>query len=325
MRDAWAQIADGVSLIAGAAAALLRGPERAGANTDTSPAGVDAPMPGGPQAPVSSQTAHDPFLALAAALRARGVSADSLEALWRDAKDPAFGVDAEKAAEEPSTDAPAPEESEPIRPALVAVPLQPCMEVDRQARERGRREALAADPLNALEVAAYYTCYLRTQPAKAEEWVRCIEAIPGSAPDRLAQAFAQGGIPGWQTYAERVDEVRRDVEVAKAVTAKLRMEQPDLAGDWLDADREGRIWFWLGDRPDVEALAPTPTVAPSSEVPVNGDPRGFMRQIQPDTGTPLRIHPLRPAEVIDATDAEDDGATLAGQELLATAIPEARS
>lgn len=311
MREAVAQIFHGASLIADAIAALCRGPQAA---IEAPPEAASASSP----APPPGDAPHDPMRALLQAIVTRFAKAP-MEASPTGGLDPV--ADAMIRAD--IEDAPA---AAPIEPAAAPLVVQPCQELDRQARERGRREALAADALNALDVAAYYSKYLRTQPARAEEWVRCFEAIPGSAPLRLQQAFAQGGIPAWQTYAALWDEIRYDLEEAKRVTAALQAQHPDQPGDWLDADREGRVWFWLGDRPEVEpptadqAAAMAKFAAAVDTMPADGDPRGDRREVRPDADAPLRIHTMPRDPETGRWESPD--AVLAGRELLAaTELP----
>ena len=202
---------------------------------------------------------------------------------------------------------PAPGPDDSVVPAAEnGVPLLPCLEIDYQNREKRRRRMLRADPVQAMTVAAYWLLHLDEQPVRAEEWTRCVECVPGSASDRLGRAI-QLSLSELQLYAARYDEC-----VAALQAGKDRAEhmsgfgiQTFDRGDLLDADRAGRILFWLGDRPDVEALTDAPP-ATSDVTDMGPDhidgPRGSALEVSDELVTLEELEQLHPL----ADDAGDE-------------------
>ena len=178
-----------------------------------------------------------------------------------------------------------------------APPLErlPCFEVTAQAQDPTRRAAQARDPLEAMDKAAFHLCRLEADPTRAEDVTRSLEALVGAAQQRVARTYTLGGIPGWQTYAAYYDEILRALHTAKRFTQTSAARTLD-ADTLLDADREGRILFWLGDRPDVEAMLDgkvgRPADVSTDSVTKDAAMGGPARVLAPDHGQPLRITPL---------------------------------
>jgi hypothetical protein len=228
-----------------------------------------------------------------------------------------FMVDRAVAAGEPTEELPVPTLAErplhsthQLEPIIIpaaenGVPLQPCPELERQHREVGRREKLRENPVNALSVVSYWLGQLMEQPSRAEDWTRCVECVPGSASARFV-AVVEAGTSEMQLYATYFDECVGMLKNAQAKADKMREfigtidgDEAIDPGDLLDADRVGRILFWLGDRPDIEALTDAP--APTGEVSGLGPdhipgPRGSTLQPSADDLVTLeeleQLHPL---------------------------------
>lgn len=193
--------------------------------------------------------------------RAQGhtVAADAPEPLESgDPFDAAVRQASEAAAAAPAVD-------DSVIPAVEnGVALLPCLEIDYQRREQRRRRVLRADPVQAMTVASYWLAHLAEQPLRAEEWTRCVECVPGTASSRFNAAMNLG-LSELRAYATYYDECLRALQGGKDKAAQMAKHAesigPDEAidpNDLLDADRIGRILFWLGDRPDVEALTSVP-------------------------------------------------------------------
>lgn len=168
------------------------------------------------------------------------------------------------------------------------IPILPCPEVDRQNKEARRRGKLRSDPVQSLSVASYWLAHLAEQPWRAEEWTRCIEALPGSAGARFNRAMDLG-MSELQLYATYFDECIAALQAGKDKAQQMRDniekigEDARTPDDLLDIDRVGRILFWLGDRPDVEALTSAP------------EPTGDVRDLGPDHITGPRGSTLQPS------------------------------
>lgn len=196
-------------------------------------------------------------------------------------------------------------------PAPPPVPLQECPELDRQRKEQRRRQAFIDDPVSAMSAAAYWLLHLQEQPSRAEDWARCIEALPGSPQERIA-AVINMGISNVQLYATYYDECISALKQGIERAAKMRdfVDRQDDKSEMidttqlLDIDQQGRILFWLGDRPDVEAItgvaAPTgdvQTAAPAGEAPLLTLEELEAMQPSPDGG--LSITPMVTPEASD--------------------------
>jgi len=173
----------------------------------------------------------------------------------------------------------APPDDRVISGAEFDLPLQECPELDRQRKERRRRAKFRQDPVQALSAASYWLAHLVEQPLRAEELTRCVECLPGSASERFNRAL-QLGMSELQLYATYYDECLTALQRGKDKAEQLARYVDDAdAGeaintlDLLDADRIGRVLFWLGDRPDVDALTDAP--------PATADVRYF-RHMGPD-------------------------------------------
>lgn len=139
---------------------------------------------------------------------------------------------------------------------VAGVTLEACAELDRQRREKGRRQTLAGDPVVAMQVADYYVLNLASHPLSAEDWTRSIEAIPGLADARVDRA-RRAGLPELTSYATSWDDIEMGLQKAEAIAETLRNDPAYDATDLLDADRAGRIRFWLGGRPqEIDINAP---------------------------------------------------------------------
>jgi len=302
--EAWAQICDGVSLIAGAAGALLRGPELVATDESGPPAASVSPEAGTPELRALltqflhhvAQTPSVPRPDAAAPSAAAAESSDPSPEPRSPRADIFDGVapgDVCPVAIDDTDDAAAP-------PADPLAAFQPCQEVDRQRSEPTRRQALADDPCDAMDKCAYYLTRLEVNPQLAEDCTRSIEALPGHADVRVQDTFARQGIAGWQTYAHLYDECLRYLARCRGTAAAAIRAgvDPDAV---LDVDREGRILFWLGDRPDVDVFADAattggpPAVMGEAAPGANGAvavPAGFEWDA-PEAS--VRIHPLHAA------------------------------
>ena len=112
-------------------------------------------------------------------------------------------------------------------------------------------------------MAAYWIRHLVSSPLRAEEWVRSVECVPGSAGERYQRALLSG-IPDLQRYAGYFDEIQRDLKRAQQIAVTMQAETPEHADKLLDADHMGRVLFQIGDRPEIDALTDLPE--PSGEV-----------------------------------------------------------
>jgi hypothetical protein len=167
----------------------------------------------------------------------------------------------------PPAEDPAPEAADPnALPAMHhGVPLQACPEMNRQLNEPARRKSFASEPANAMSAAAYYIQHCVTAPLRCEDWVRSVECLPGTPDERLA-LVERAGIPDLQAYAAYYDEAYTRLQEARVLAAELSAAGKE--GDLCDADRVGRLLFWLGDRPDVNALSPAPEATAELEAAV---------------------------------------------------------
>lgn len=164
---------------------------------------------------------------------------------------------------------PAPPDDSVVPKAENGIPLLPCPELDRQHKERRRRAKFRQDPVQALSAASYWLAHLSEQPLRAEEWTRCVECLPGTASERFNNALRLG-MSELQLYATYYDECMAALQAGKDKAEQMARFASDIGNsvndpreaidttDLLDADRIGRVLFWLGDRPDVEALTDAP-------------------------------------------------------------------
>lgn len=295
MRSAWSKIFRGLSQVAEGVAEAVEG---------------GAPAPSMEATPITD------------AAPAAGINKDVLTTLLGGLASQISGRPPQAAAPE-APDHPAPPAPMPVPvpagveepddsaiPAIEnGVPILECPELHRQRNEQRRRRVLRQDPVNAIAVIAYWARHLVSTPTRAEEWVRCIEAIPGSAGDRLSRALHLG-LPELQRYAGYFDEIHRDVEEAKQVAAALRENKPDVANDLLDADRLGRLWFQIGDRPDVEALTELPepdgVVEPIGSDHIEGPPGSIGLPDEPIESVMSPEEEAEVAGIAEAFDQEQD-------------------
>jgi len=175
------------------------------------------------------------------------------------------------------------------------IPLQECAELSRQHREADRRTALTNDAVNAMSAGAYYIRHCVSAPLRCEDWVRSVECIPGAAQDRIAGAM-RSGEPDLQAYATYYREAQSDLAEAVKLAQKLQSD-PAVDGELLDADRIGRLLFWLGDAPDVNALS-VPTTEPAQAGVLidlaDANLLAVPSLLGPITGTPESLHPGAP-------------------------------
>lgn len=124
----------------------------------------------------------------------------------------------------------------------------PCEELTRQAADSERIKDLLADPENWMATAAYYCQLLNSVDAhitpnaeRAEELVRCVEALPGNVDPRLVVLM--------EAPAARIAGYAK--EWGRADTAITQALEDAVIG----ADHRGRLLFCLGDQPTEDDIA----------------------------------------------------------------------
>lgn len=294
MRSAWSKVLRGMAIAVDGVADLVEGSEPA----------VEAAEQASPEQPMIDKNVLTEILGIVA----RGMGADAGVAQPSKATVEGAEIEIPEAPATPQGMGSDPDDT--VIPKVEnGVPILECPELHRQRNEDRRRRVLRQDPVNAIAVIAYWARHLVDIPSRAEEWVRCIEAVPGSAGDRFNRALHMG-MPELRRYAGYFDEIHRDVEEAKKVAAALKANKPELADDLLDPDRLGRLWFQIGDRPEVDALTELPepdgVVKPLGDEHIDGPP-GSTGDADEEAQSFLSVEDITGGEIPEADDAEVAG------------------